>query len=218
MNFYIVIAFSLSIIVPAIIGLIRFKKINEAYHPFIFYIWVGAFNEIFGLIMMYTIKSNIVNLNFYLLAESLLLLWQFTRWGLFNKNSFWVKLIIASLIIVWLIENFIISSITKYDSYFCIYNATINTFMSINIINKLISTERRSLLRNPVFIICSTFVIYYSMSILSEVFWIYGLSLNEALSKNINAISISTNFISIILYTLAIIWMPIKQRFSLPSS
>lgn len=218
MNFYLVIAFGLSIIFPAIIGLIRYAKINEAYHPFIYYIWIGSINEIFGLIMMYTIKTNIVNLNIYLLAESLLLLWQFKRWRLFSNNSIWLKFIIASLVLVWVTENFIISSITKYDSYFCIYNETINTFMSISIINRLIATERKSLWRNPVFIICSTFVIYYSMSILTEVFWIYGLSLNEALSKNINAISISTNFISIILYTLAIIWMPIKQRFSLPAS
>lgn len=218
MNFYLGISLTLCIIVPALIGLIRFKKINEVYHPFIYFIWIGAFNEIFGLIMMYTIKSNIVNLNIYILVESLLLLWQFTRWGLFNKNSLWLKLIIVIAMIFWVTENFIISNITKYDSFFCIFNSTINTFMSISIINRLIATERRSLWKNPVFIICATFIIYYSMSILSEVFWIYGLTQNVAFSNNVYAITIITNFISIILYTLAIIWMPIKQRFSLPSS
>ena len=218
MNFYLTTILSLCIIVPALIGLIRFSKINEAFHPFIFCIWVGAVNEIYGTIIMYIQHSNIINLNIYLLAESLLLLWQFRRWNLFNKNSIWLKLIIISLLIVWVVENFFIASITQYDSYFSIFKSTIITLMSINVINRLIVTERRSLLKNPVFIICATFTIYYTITILSDVFWIYGINQNTIFTANVYYISVITNFISIILYTLAILWMPIKQRFSLPSS
>lgn len=218
MNFYLTTILSLCIIVPALIGLIRFSKINEAFHPFIFCIWVGAANEIYGTIIMYIQHSNMINLNIYLLAESLLLLWQFTRWGLFNKNSVWLKLIITSLLILWVAENFFIASITQYDSYFSIFKSTIITLMSISVINRLIVTERRSLLKNPVFIICATFTIYYTITILSDVFWIYGINQNTIFTANVYYISVTTNFISIILYTLAILWMPIKQRFSLPSS
>lgn len=218
MNFYLTTILSLCIIVPALIGLIRFSKINEAFHPFIFCIWVGAVNEIYGTIIMYIQHSNIINLNIYLLAESLLLLWQFRRWNLFNKNSIWLKLIIISLLIVWVVENFFIASITQYDSYFSIFKSTIITLMSISVINRLIVTERRSLLKNPVFIICATFTIYYTITILSDVFWIYGINQNTIFTANVYYISVITNFISIILYTLAILWMPIKQRFSLPSS
>ena len=218
MNFYLTTILSLCIIVPALIGLIRFSKINEAFHPFIFCIWVGAVNEIYGTIIMYIQHSNMINLNIYLLAESLLLLWQFRRWNLFNKNSIWLKLIMISLLIVWVVENFFIASITQYDSYFSIFKSTIITLMSINVINRLIVTERRSLLKNPVFIICATFTIYYTITILSDVFWIYGINQNTIFTANVYYISVITNFISIILYTLAILWMPIKQRFSLPSS
>lgn len=218
MNFTLVVILSLSIIIPAMIGLIRFAKINEAFYPFIFCIWLGSINEIISVIIVTAHHSNAVNGNIYLLAESLLLVWQFQRWKLFNKNSIWFIGIVASLLFLWCTENFIISGITHFDSYFRIYYSTLLTFMSISILNRLIVTERRSLMKNPVFIICVALIIYYTMSILAEVFWIYGISLNKTFQTNVYHISVITNFISIILYTLAILWMPIKQRFSLPSS
>ena len=218
MNFYLVISLSLSIVIPALIGLIRFKRINEAYHPFIIFIWVGAINEIFGVIMMYIQNSNIVNLNIYLLIESFLLLWQFTRWGILPKKSFWIPLLSISFIIFWIVENFIIYTITRYDSWFMIFYSALFTFMSISAINKLLVTERKSLIWNPIFIICAAFIIYFTTIILSEVFWVYGISQNETFASKVYSISVIINFISIIFYTLAILWMPIKHRFTLPSS
>ena len=218
MNFYLISILNLSIIVPAVIGLVRLKKINHAYFPFIICIWVGAVNEIFGTVIMYIQHSNIINLNIYLLIESFLLLWQFKLWGLFSKQSFWLPLTGAALLIFWIGENFVIFTFTRYDSYFTIFYSAIYTFMSISTINRLIATERRSLIRNPVFIICAAFIIYFTMVILSEVFWVYGITRDVTFVSNVYSISIITNFISIIFYTLAIIWMPIKQRFSLPSS
>ena len=200
------------------IGLIRFKKINETYHPFIIYIWVGAINEIFGTIIIYIQHSNIVNLNIYLFIESLLLLWQFTRWKIFYNQQYLILLIGAILLLFWIAETFLYYSIYRYDSYFTIFYSVIFTFTSIISINRLIVTERKSLIRNPQFIICVAFVLFFTMVILSEVFWVYGITRSETFTSKVYAISIITNFISIILYTLAIIWMPIKHRFTLPSS
>ena len=218
MNFYLILVLSLTICIPAVIGLIRFNKINEAYYPFIIYIWVGAVNEIIGTIFIYTQHSNIVSLNIYLLIESLLLLWQFVRWRLFDGRSYFVLLIATALLFIWVTENFSYFKITRYDSYFTIFYSALFTFMSISSINKLIVTERKMLVKNPHFIICSAFILYFTMVILSEIFWIYGISQNETFVSNVYSISVIINFISIIFYTLAILWMPIKHRFTLPSS
>lgn len=115
MNYYLVVLFSLTICIPALVGLLRFSKINESYHPFIFYIWIGAINELVGLLMINIIHTNIVNLNIYLLVESLLLTWQFSLWGLFNKNTFWVSLITVSLILFWFTENFVLFNIAVFN-------------------------------------------------------------------------------------------------------
>ena len=218
MNFYLRVLLSLTILFPAIIGIIRFKKINDAYYPFIIYIWVGAINELLSVILLIWRYSNIINLNVYLLIEAMLLMWQFTLWRFFGKSKILRKLLYAALLSFWLTENFLLYSITRYDSYFTIFYSTIFTFISISSINQLIVTERKSLLQNPKFIICAAFVIYFTIVILSEVFWLYGVSQSVAFSNYVISISNITNFIAIILYTLAILWMPIKHRFTLPSS
>lgn len=218
MDFNLVVILSLSIIVPAVIGLIRFAKINKAFYPFIFCIWLGTINEIISVIIVFNHHSNAVNGNIYLLVESLLFVWQFERWKLFNNNNVWFKVIVASLLLLWLSENIFISDIYHFNSYFRIYYSTLLTFMGISEINRLIVTERKSIVKNPTFLICVAFIIYYTMSLLAEVFWIYGINLNKTFKTKVYHISVITNFISIILYTLAILWMPIKQRFTLPSS
>ena len=218
MNFYLALLLSLTICIPALIGLIRIKIINEVYFPFIIYIWVGAANEIYGTFDIYSKHSNIASSNIYILIESLLLVWQFNKWRLIGSQNKISILMGIVLILFWITEIFFFFSITTYASYFTIFYSSIFTFISISSINKLIVTERKLLLKNPQFIICSAFIIYFTMVILAEIFWIYGVTQNETFALKVYSISIITNFISIILYTLAIIWMPIKHRFTLPSS
>jgi hypothetical protein len=218
MDFILSIVLSIFIIVPAVIGLIRFRKISEAYYPFIYCIWAGFLNEMTGIISIKLIRTNVVNLNIYILVEFLLITWQFKKWNLFGRKLYWPGALSGGMIIFWCIESFFISKMKGFNSYFIIvYSASI-TFMSISMINRLIVTERRSLLKNPIFIICIAFVLYYTLNVLSESFWVYGINANNGLSASVGKISLITNFIAIILYSISILWMPTKQRFTLPSS
>ena len=218
MNFYESAILSLSIIIPGIIGLIRFSKINEAYHPFIYCIWIGFVNESINIILALHHYSTYITSNIYILTESVLLTWQFKRWGLFDNSRILFRLIIAILFAAWIAETLMINNIKVYASYFSIIYSSILTFLSITVINRLIVTERRSLLKNATFIICIAFVIYYTYNVLSEVFWRYGMDENVNFQNKVYEISVVTNFLSIILYSLAILWMPTKRRFTLPSS
>ena len=47
-----IVVFSFSIAIAAIIGWIRFKKINPAYYPFVICIWIGLLNEILSYIVI----------------------------------------------------------------------------------------------------------------------------------------------------------------------
>ena len=88
MNYWLVVIFSFSIIIAATIGWVRFRKINPAYYPFIYCIWLAFLNEILSFIFAQTIRDNSVNNNLYALAESLLIVWQFRNWGIFkNKDN-----------------------------------------------------------------------------------------------------------------------------------
>jgi hypothetical protein len=218
MNFTLTVLFGFSILLPVIISLVRFSKINRAYFPFIFYIWLGLLNEITSYVLVKAGYYNTVNCNIYMLFESFLLIWQFREWKLFNANNTITYSLFSALLSIWVLENIIIYSITRYASYFLIAYSAIITIMSILLMNRFIVRERKRLLKNPVFILCVAFLIYYPFSVLSEAFWIYGFSQNAEFASQVHLISVITNFIAILLYTLAILWMPTRQKFTLPSS
>lgn len=161
--------------------------------------------------------SNAVISNIYVLVESALLTWQFERWKLFEKKKFLYYGIIATFVIIWLLENLVISKITYFSSYFRIVYSFAIVMMSIITINRLIVTERKSILKNPNFIICIAFVFYYTLKIMVEAFWVYDIT-DKDFTTNVYNISVITNFIANLLYTVAILWMPTKQKFTLPSS
>lgn len=217
MGFTVAALLSLCIIIPAGIGLVRFSKIGPVYHPFIYCIWIGFFNELLSVIIVKTGYSNALNGNIYMLAESLLFTWQFKNWKLFGKNKVSFPFIVIIICIAWLFESVIISGITVFNSYFLITYSFILSLMSIHLLSRLILAERGNLLKNPVFLICIAFIIYYTFSVLAEAFWIYGFQ-SKSFTSKVRSISLLTNLIAILLYSIAIIWMPPKQRFTLPSS
>jgi len=207
-----------SIVVPAIIGLVRYSNINKAYYPFIYCIWFGLANETLNLWLVRNGHYNTVNSNIYMLLESLILTWQFKRWGLFQKRQVFLLFVWIIIGVAWVLENFIFFTIQHFSSYFLITYSFLISLMSISIINKLIVSERKKLIKNSTFILCVAFVIYYTFSILSEVFYVYGIDESAGISLRMHNIAVVTNFISILLYSFAILWMPSKQKFTLPSS
>lgn len=217
MNFTLKAVLSFCIVVPAFIGVIRFSKISPVFRPFIYCIWIGLFNELLSLTIIKSGYSNAVNLNIYLLIEALFFTWQFKNWKLLEKNKWLFLFTIGIICLTWLLMNLVIFRITRFNSYFLITYSFILSLMAITLLSRLILIERRSLLKNPIFIICIAFIIYYTFSVLSEAFWIYGLNENKNFRINVATISVITNLIANLLYSLAIIWMPNKQRFTLPS-
>jgi len=204
-----------SIIIPVVISWIRFKQINPAYYPFIFCLWLGLINEIVSYIASKITHSNAVNSNIYGLLESFLITWQFYTWKLFHRFKPLFTIILCLLAAVWIVENFIISSITSFNSYFIIIYSFIIVLMSISVLNMLLVRERKFLLTNPIFLLCITFIIYYTYNALVETFWVYGAS--KEFRIRIHRIEEFMNVFANIVYSLAIIWMPTKHRFTLPS-
>lgn len=209
---------SLCIAIPALFGAIKVSRIDPAFYPFLFCLWLGTVNEILGIVLINFNYYNTVNTNIYLLLESFLITWQFKKWHLLGSKNLLMYLIFSALILLWITENFIIGNITVFNSYFRIGYSTAIVFMSTGMMNKLIATERKSLAKNSIFIICTAYIIFYTFSILSEVFWVYGLGENKNFMNSVYNIAVVSNFLSIILFTFSIIWIPIKQRFTLPSS
>ena len=209
--------FSFSILLAAIIGIIRFKNISPNYYPFIFSLWIGSLNEIVSYFLIRNSVSNALNGNIYVLIESLLISWQFKKWDAFKNNRWVFEIIIILFVTSWIIENFFISRITSFSSYFRVLYSFIIVLISVNTINELIIRERRNIMKNSVFLICTAFIIYYTYKVLVETFWIYGLNYSRGFRNNVYIILTYINLFANLIYGLAVLWMPTKQRFTLPS-
>lgn len=212
---------SLSVSIPAIIGFIRFKKIDPAFYPFVYAIWAGLFSEIISYVLIKNHIKPAFFLNIYILTEFILLLWFFKNLGTFSKYPERFYIILFTLTGIWITENFIIGSLMNIQSLFRISYSVVLVLLGINEINKLVLTEKKkNITRNPIFIICVGIIILYSFKILIEIFWIYAFNNfkeNKFFRDNVYAIFQYINVIVNLVYALALLWIQKKKIFTKPS-
>ncbi len=215
MNQYIIAIISFSIIIAGVVGLIRFNKINSDYYPFLFFLWLGLINEIISFYLIKHHSSNAINNNIFYLIESLLIAYQFRNWHLFKKgkNIYYLTLILFFL--SWIAENFVFRSIKAFASYFILLHSFIIALMAISMINRLIVKEKRNLLKNPTFIVCVGFIIFFMYAAIVEAFYLYGLNSSNHFLTYVVRIMAFINLFTNLLYALAVLWMPKKHGFSL---
>ena len=151
-----------------------------------------------------------------MLAESLLFTWQFKNWGLFRRSKILFPILLGSLILFWGIEGFFIVKTQNTISYFRIFYSFLISIMSINIINQQLNFEKKNIVKNPIFLICIGFVIYFTYDVIVGLFWLYGLHMSMQFQINVAIILVYINLFANLIYALAVLWMPLKHRFTLP--
>src|SRR4051812_17840838 len=93
---------SFSILVPGVIGLFRFRRIDPSFLPFLYLVWVGALNEVLSYILVINGRHTIFNNNVYALLEPLFIAWFFKSQHLFRRSPqvYWV--LQAGFVLAWL--------------------------------------------------------------------------------------------------------------------
>jgi hypothetical protein len=214
MSYYLVTAFSLSILLPAVIGGIRFSKINPAYYPFLFFIWAGLLNEIATIYLVKQIKSNAVNNNLFYLIESLLITVQFKKWRLFDRSPVLYKTLLIFFPVFWVGETLLLGSLYNFSSYFIILHSFLITLLSISMINRLLARERKGLRKNAIFLISLGWIVFFTYAILVEISYMYGTHLSEPFQNAVMYILAFVNLFTNLLYALAILWIPKKSGYT----
>lgn len=205
--------FSFSIWIAAVIGVARFKNLDPIYHPFIYCTWVAAFNELLSYSLIAAGASNAINNNCYILVETIFIIWQFKKWDALQRFTLWYTTVIVLIILAWLIENFVLANLTKTVIYCRVLYATIIICLSVNTTSFMIVNERDKLIRNPVFIICMSYIIFFSYKIIMELCWYYGLSIADAFTVYVFRIFTWVNLFVNLLFSIVIIWIPSKPRY-----
>lgn len=201
----------------AVPGLIRYRKVEPAYQPFIIIVCLGFINHSLSVTLSYYLRSNTINGNIFVLLESLLYIWQFHRWGLFKKKIRTALAAAAMLLAVWLADNLVFHRISEFNSGFRIFSSLMMVFLAIDQVTSLVTKAKVNLLKNAIFIICCGMLIYFSYKVFIEVFFLVELRPSLKLVDPIYSILIGINFFVNFLFAWAILWIP-KKKVSMLSS
>lgn len=213
MNHLQVVLFSSSILLPALSSAVKFRNTDHSFYPFIFFIWIGTLNEIISYLISARGGSTTFNNNIYILTESLLILWQFKEWDFFQNFKKGFLICALLLVIIWFFDYRSIQGLGSMNLNFRLFYSFLIVLMSIHVCNRLVFIFNGPLVKSPVFLICITFILYFTYKILVEVFWIYGLNKAKSFRMDVYIIMAWINALANIIYLLAILCIPKKPRY-----
>jgi hypothetical protein len=209
---------SYSLVIAVVIGLVRFHQLDKSYRPFIILCCLGIVNEIISTALIWSHHSNAWNNNLYILAESLLYVRLFYNWGEFKDSGQGYLALIFFLVAVWITDNLITGSIFQFSSYFRIIYSFTLIFLSINEINRLLFSNRHSLLKNARFLICMGIVIFYTYKAIVETFYLFQLNFSNSFYNSVHLILEVVNLVVNFIFAFAVLCIPRRQNFILPFS
>lgn len=210
--------FGYSITIAAIIGLVRFNKINKSYNPFVYFAVIDTINVTISIITSNIFRTNAVNSNIYILFEGILFLWLFYNFSSAKNKKRLFSILFIALLVVWIIDNFLLHTILTRNSLYRISYSFLIVFLSLDYLNKLINTERKKLLRNAGFLICIGNIAFFTYKAIFEVFYLYrlGIKMSDELFRKLYDILQYANLFANLIYALAMLWIPRKKTFTLP--
>jgi hypothetical protein len=205
-----------TILFSVIIGIIRYHKILKEYRPFIYFLIVALFNEILSQFLTRIIGSNSINANIYILVEFLLILLLFSNWGFHTRKSVFYRIVGLVVLFVWILDNIVLHPLTQFNSIYRIVYSLVLIFLSIDEMNFIIVSERKNIIKNARFIICSAFIFYFSYKALLEAFFLVQPAFSNNFYYYLLVISAIINLLANLMYILAALWIPTRRRFLLP--
>jgi hypothetical protein len=206
---------SILIAIPAIIGVGRYRLMDASYHPFVWICIMLTLNETLRFIFIMSGVYNFVSYNIASLLNCLLYIWLFHKWGAFNEKRYWLPLLFAIMPLCWLADHFIIDGyqLPSVTHYFRACFSLMLVLLSVNQINRLILSEKKSLLKNSQFLICMCLVAYYTNRIVVDVFTLKGMS--ESFLFRLGSFNRSLGIGLNLIFALAALWIPRKKNFTI---
>jgi len=212
---------SQTILLPIIVGLIRLNRIDKSYQPFYILLWIGFVTEVISFVLIKGFHAyNAIPINIYTLLEWTLIAWQFHVWGFLKQRPriFYGFLGLATLF--WITVNLVYGQITAFSPYFRIFYYCTIVLLSIRTINFMITHENRNLFRNPRFLICIGFIIYFFYMILY--YWASTVSNtnNHTVTTTVTMTRIFylmayINALTNAIYAIALLLLPARVKFTL---
>ncbi len=208
---------SLSIVPAALFGIIRFRKIDKSYYPFIYVVILGAIVEVVQYILMQNgMRAGFVAMqNFFPFLDFYLFLWLFHNWGLLNYKRANYITVIVIFFILWLVTTFVVVGLTRINFYFrSVYGLGL-VFLGITAFGKVIIQEPTNIFTNAKFWICLGVIVFYTFFSIISITQISILKIHVSLQfqNYLQSIVVYCNLLANLFYGVAILWIPQKKNF-----
>lgn len=210
-------------LIPFIAGLIRFKKMDPAYHSLIYVFGAAVLAECTRFILVYhyytrnqeDIYRSYIGYNLYVLAIGLLYTHLFFKWGLFEKRVWLFRLLMLLLPLVWVVEHFIMkgNQVHAQTMIYRLFYAFLLCLYAIQQINRLLVTKRGNLLKNASFLVCFCILFFFLPYIITEGIFLFNPKVSLSFVEAVFFFRSIANPINYIIFTLAVLWIPPKKNF-----
>lgn len=177
-------------------AIIRYRKIAPIYLPFVWYNIMAGLNEATSFYTVFVLRNNAVNSNMFMFVEFFLLMLTMKKLGAFNRNSTLFIFLIIAVSAGWIFEYIVQKKLATFDGYFHAYEAFVISLTAVHLLNIQLTTLRGRFFENPVFIMCIAFILYFSISVLTEIFYVYIA--RQGINKLPNEIYVIMQWVNII--------------------
>jgi hypothetical protein len=206
---------AMSAVLPAIVGAVRYKKMDQRYHPFIFMLLLVPVVETIQYISLKTgmyIGFSLLCLNLYLLTSFCFFLSLVYRNGYIGRK---MGIYFAGALLVTALVNLAIVGTPFVILYYmlCLASCLI-LLISIDTLSKQMMAVKTSLVKNCWFWISSLYVVQHAYVLLLFGIYIFGLSASNPNIKAIFIIHKVVNASCYILFIIAVLRIPNRKETS----
>lgn len=203
-------------LIPTILGAIKYSNTKIFYRPFYLFIFLSCFVDITGFNLILLKQQNIATVlgNIYVLISSIILLSFFENARIIRRKYIFY-ILLSFLITVWTLDNLILHKINSTNSFFRIIYSSLTALLSIQLINNHIITYRTNILKEPSFLISIVFILNFSYRSVLESIFLFDLPISNGVYFYTMSIFVFLNLLSNIFYSIAILCIQAKQRFTL---
>jgi len=201
---------SLLIILPVAAGWIRYRHIQPASNPFIWWLSLGLVNELISLWANSALGTNAVNSNIFKLVSTIMILYQLHRW---NPAVFRISLVYGTAMLFLLLfmgEWAFRGSLFVFFSYQAILSALLIVFVTGYFLSKRIPDAVDWLYHDAITLICMGWLIVYTSAISTQFFIFYA-------GPSVTAVYVplafsAVNLLCNLLFLYAILCLPLNIR------
>lgn len=215
MNFWIYVALSSSVLLPATAAFIRYKKVERDYTPFHFLLGAMVLQEALTLPVVLLRYSHAMITNTFMLVKVLLLVWQFYRWHLFDLRPALYRALMAGITAFWTGSTFLLDLQWGFNSPFIFFSSLLILVLTTNMMSRQIIRCNGPLLGNAIFLICAALLFFFTYLALVEIFWAFGLDKSRAFQVRIYTILSFVNLFTNLIYLAAVLCLPTKRPYFL---